>query len=381
MKLKEAVERVNAQSTEAKSVLSEQGTRVHGRDHNDPAYLKQLAWVNDLIEDVSHGKRLHVLKEAMTTDDFPVLFGDTIDRTLLAKYQAWLPNWRAWCRVGDVKDFRVAKRYAVSGGQDILDQVDERGPYNERHIDEDAALSIHVDKYGGTFGLSWEAFLNDDLGALKDLPDRLSTGARRTESLLVTNLYVDTNGPHASLYTGGNNNCIPGNPALSVSGLAAGIQCFADMVDADGHPILIDGYTLVVPPALEVTANNIANALQIEMEDTGGSATQKLIAKNWLAGRYTVEVDPYIGYVAAAHQTTMWFLFAKPVGNRAALEVAYLAGESVPALFMKAGDQVRVGGGGSAFGDFESDTVWYKCRHVIGGAQLDPRLTVASTGA
>ena len=39
-------------------------------------------------------KRMHEarLEEAITTSDFPYLFGQVIDRQLLANYKAWIPD-------------------------------------------------------------------------------------------------------------------------------------------------------------------------------------------------------------------------------------------------------------------------------------------------
>jgi hypothetical protein len=196
---------------------------------------------------------------------------------------------------------------------------------------------------------------------------------------LVAELYVGTAGPNGTLYSGGHGNVISGNPKLTPSGIKTGLLTFAGQKDEDGHPILIEGYTLVVGPSLETDALAIVNATSFEQTAVGGEEDVKLITGNWVRDKVKVEVDPYIDFVADTNAATSWWLFAKEIGGRAALEVDYLAGEEQPALFMKALDQVRLGGGGAS-GDFATDTTWYKCRHVIGGVAVDPILTAASNG-
>src|SRR3989304_10632518 len=60
-----------------------------------PTYTQDLAEAVKLIGDVFQGRRpMHYLKEALSTSDFPLLFGDTIDRMMVAKFQAIIPEWR-----------------------------------------------------------------------------------------------------------------------------------------------------------------------------------------------------------------------------------------------------------------------------------------------
>jgi hypothetical protein len=64
------------------------------------------------------------------------------------------------------------------------------------------------------------------------------------------------------------------------------------------------------------------------------------------------------------------------------MEVGFLIGHETPELFQKTPNAVRVGGGpvDPTDGDFETDSVEWKLRHVYGGTLMDPKSGVASKG-
>src|SRR3990172_3325572 len=114
--------------------------------------------------------------------------------------------------------------------------------------------------------------MNDDLSQMQTIPQRLGRGGARTVSRLVTGLYVASSGPHASLYTSGNANIVTSNPVFSIAGLQTAMQVLAAQVDAGGDPIFIEAVELVVPPSLEISAQNVLNALTIDMTNAGGAS-------------------------------------------------------------------------------------------------------------
>jgi len=154
---------------------------------------------------------------------------------------------------------------------------------------------------------------------------------------------------------------------------------------------MIEAVQLVVPPALEITALNILNAVQLELNVLGGNITglansggqeARLIIQNWMKNRLSLSVNPYIPVVATTNGDTSWFLFASPSVGRPALEVTFLRGYEQPGLYMKTPNTQRVSGGVvPELGDFDDGAIMYKGMHVIGGTRLDPKATVASNGS
>jgi hypothetical protein len=327
---------------------------------------------------------MHTLQEAMTTSDFPYLFGDVLDRQVLASYREAPSTWQNYCKRGRVRDFRTVKRFGVYGADQVLSAViGQKGEYPYEEINEDTPYSYAVNKYGRKIRFAWETMINDDLDALKDQPERLGRAARRSEEKFATQLFVDASGPHASFYTSGNANIVTGNPVLSVAGLQTAMEKLSAQTDQNGEPILIDTIELVYPPVLEVTVQNILNAITIEATEKGGTAARKLTLQNWMKTTFRPNKNAYIPIVAStANGSTSWFLFANPDNGRPALEVGFLIGHEEPEIFMKTPNQTRVGGGADAMdGDFETDAIEHKVRHVFGGTRMDPKMTVGSNGS
>jgi hypothetical protein len=383
MQLLDLIETYNAQDATAERLYAREGRRVRG-GRNTPQYKQSLLEAARLYEGVLTGRiRSDRLQEAMTTSDFPYLFGDIIDRQMLASYQHMPVMWQSIAKRGRVRDFRTVDRFAVNGGEAVLSEVKETAEYPAASV-SDARYQYQVKKYGKRLPFSWESFINDDLDALRDMPQRLANSARFSEERFVTDLFAGTTGPDGTFFASGNNNIVTSNPTLSVAGLTTAFTVLAAQVDTDGNPIYLGNVILVVPPALKITANNILNATEILAADGGGDGTgnNQLRVANWLKNDVSVVVDPWLPIVSTTNGNTSWYLFADPNVGRPAMEIGFLSGHETPELFMKSPNASRVGGGtvDPMDGDFDTDSIDTKVRHVFGGVLLDPKSAVASNG-
>lgn len=321
--------------------------------------------------------------EAQTMSDFPLLTGDILDRMMLARYREFPSPWRQFAQVNtNLRDFRTVRRLAVDGLEGQWSAVPEQAEITFGEMSE-TGYTYAPSKYAKGAKISFEALMNDDLGAFETIPDRLGRGGARTVNRFATSLYVDASGPHASLYSGGNGNQISGNPALNIQNLATAWGQLRGMTDADGEPIMVEAAVLVVPPALEVIARNILNATQVNLTADGGTSGREMEVRNWIGSSLALAVDPYIPIVAAsANGNTSWFLFAQPSVGRPALEVGFIRGYQEPQLFQKLANTRRVGGDiDQMAGDFLSMSHEYKGVLAFGGTRLDPKATVASNGS
>ena len=285
-------------------------------------------------------------------------------------------------------------------------------------------------KFGRLMDFSWETIVNDDLDALKDTPALFGRAARRTEEKRVAELFMGSGGPNSTFFSTANKNVLTAavlpnlltqygladNPHFSVTALQAAMNVMANQVDLDGEPISIEAWCLVFPPSLDIPVKNVLHATEIWANDQGGttglggvtagsnqSATslQRLITMNWAKDTVVPAKNYYAPIVNTTNGNSAWFLFAQPSQGRPALQQSFLQGHEGPELFMKQPNQVGIGegrmgpgapgagmgssaGGSSSSnpmdGDFDTDSIIYKVRHVLGGTLLDPIMAVASTG-
>jgi len=349
-------------------------------------YERKLKETVDLLSNARNlppHKHEYLLREALTTSDFPLLFGDVLDRQVLAAYKAVDPVWKAFVRMGTVPRIYPqvgGYRYGITGGDQHLEEVAEKGEYLASERDE-ARYACYVKKYGRQFDISWEAMINDDLNALKDTPERFARAAIRTEHRLVTNTYVadalaDTNHAAGNLYDSALVDAINlGALPLTINNLENTVEAMAAFTDVNGEPIMNRAKYLVVGPGLEFTARQILTSAT-KMWTTVAAATVPYPTANVIS-QYGLQliIDPYIP-IFAPNAVLSWFLFADP-SDIAAMECDFLAGHERPEICMKASDKVTIGGGaiGPMSGDFVTDNVFYRVRDVFGCNKLEWRAT------
>jgi hypothetical protein len=359
--------------------------------------MNSLVEATRLVAAVYDGrKHIRLLQEAMSTSDFPVLFADIIHRSALAAYTEWPVSWPSVAKKILVRDFRDNKLFLpLLGGDARLTSVPEGTNYKEAALTEQQPITYHVGKYGRKLSFTFEAMINDDLDVLKDMPVRLARAARRTEEREITDMYAMTTGPHTSLYTTAARNIVvtgngaaTNNPPLSVAGLQDAFTVLGNQVDESGEPIMVEMVTLVVPPALEVTARNILSATELRIDSVPPGSTadvnQQAITANWMRNRVQLQVNPYLPIVTttAGVKHTAWYLFGNPTVGRPALLAAFLRGYDQPQILIKAANGQTPNGGlvDPMNGDFETDSIQYRVRHIMAAARIDGRGTVASFG-
>ncbi|MEU5157307.1 Mu-like prophage major head subunit gpT family protein [Glycomyces sp. NPDC021274] len=358
-------------------------TQRRPRASANPRYQKAFMEVFNLYRQVLKGDSYAALsfKENMTRSDFSFLFGDIIDRQLLAQYAQMPVQWTSLARAGRVRDFRRVKRFTLDGGESVLAEVPEQSEYPAASL-ADGFYEYQVRKFGRRIPLSWETLVNDDLDAFASIPERLGNAARRSEERFATALYATATGPASPFFGAPNGNLT--DAQLTVSGLQEAMTIFGEQLDADGNPIFVSAATLVVPPALEVKALNILNAIEILAADGGGNGVEndQLRVSNWMRNKVSLIVNPWLPTIDLATGSTAWYLFANPNSGRPAMEIGRLIGHEAPQLFQKSPNATRVGGGliDATDGDFDSDSVEWKVRHILGGTLMDPKSAVASTG-
>lgn len=346
---------------------------------DNTALLKGVAEMNRLVEAAQSGSAWGraALQEAMTTADFPNLFGYALSRDLQALYSEHAAPWQQASRRVDLPDFRNREWYP----HDTIDQVltadsDDGAPAAQnRNKTDPTATTWAVEVYQATTELTFRTLRNDDLGFFRTIPQEFARAARRTELKTFTTTHWNSTGPTGLTQ-------ITGNPALTVANLKTAMSQMLKSVDANGEPILIDAPILEVGPALAVTAREIINATVLEIN--GGTTTTGISqTANWVNDFISnVIVNPYIPVVASSSNAdTSWCLLANSGNGPAAFEHGWLTGMVGPQIFMKAPNMQRVGGSiDSALGDFHTLSTEYKVMDIFGVKLVDSKLGFMSNG-
>ncbi len=359
------------------------------------------------------GGRMLGLRETMSRTDYQALYVDVLDRLYYGFYNGFPVVNKSLVRMHDLRDFRLVSRYLLDGMVTPLTGVDPAAPPQQRALvgpspqdgayptTNTAPIQYQPKLYHAMASVNWAAFVNDDLGIFQDRAKRLALAANRGISKFITGLYTATTGPSTALYsTGANsyNNIIniangasSNNPPLSAQGIMDALKVLARQRDSGGDPILITGRArLWYGPRYVAVAETLMNSTKITVANEGGSTnaqgfpTQWLEANNWLIRNMDLVMDPYIPIVCTTSgtQDTMWGITIDPDSvERPSIEVGFLQGFKEPQMFQKVGNTQRMGGAvDPMLGDFNTMDSDIKVCTVFGGAVIDGRTSVASTG-
>jgi len=345
----------------------------------------------DLIDNKA-GLRPHrheyALKEAITTTAFPTLFGVIIDRELNARYKDVPQTWSAYTKVGTVSNFNQHTRDRMNGGTDPLPRVDEKGEYLVMP-QSTTQYTRQVYKRGRQFDISWEALVNDGMGAFDDIPQVMGRSAANTEAWEVAGLIASATGPNALTFgapivdVDGVNVTNLGTLPLTLANFQTVCALMSAQTDRHGMPMRIRPKHLVVDVALEDTAWAILTSMQVQYTESAGGGAVPWGVNNPIPRKgIQLHVNDWLSYIdTSGNVGTTWYVFGD-TGQGYAIGFDRLKGHEGPEICMKASNKAQVGGGLiSAFdGDFETDNVLYRVRVCQGGNRLDPRFAYAQTG-
>jgi hypothetical protein len=175
------------------------------------------------------------------------------------------------------------------------------------------------------FAVTRQDIINDDLGALTALPQRIGRGAALKLNKVFWGAFLDNSAfftaPNGSLKTGA-------GTALGIDSLTQAEQAFLDQTDPDGQPLGIAPSILLVPTALNARAAALMNST--EMRDT--TASTKFPTVNPHAGKFTSVYSAYLSNATlTGNSSTAWYLLADPM-TLATIEVAFLNGVETPTV-------------------------------------------------
>ena len=292
--------------------------------------------------------------ETMTVAHFDAYFTDALSRAFYTDYQYKVGQWRDYTYADVVPDFRDVKRLRMT----------EPGTLYKRREKQEAAatyvadsyIEYGVEPYARQFDVSWQAIVNDDLGKIRETPQRMASAAARWLDGWVSALY-DNATTQATL--AGLGAPWAGTGRLTAANLAIGINAMMQRTDVNGNQMNIRNIWLVVPPILEMQARVLLNSVLLP----GTPNNDSNVLPGFIRG---YRIDPYI---ATAAPNVPWYLFADP-GEIQAVTVARLQGMPAPVVVMKRSNiQQVIGSAPAAFlmGSFETGDIEYLVQDVIGG--------------
>jgi hypothetical protein len=252
-----------------------------------------------------------ILAAAWATHSISGILSATVNKFLLAGFNGVESSWRSISSVRSVNDFKALTSYRLNGGMKF-EKVAPGGELKNAAV-SDESRTISAETYGIMTSVTRNDLINDDLGALTAVPQRIGRGG----ALKLNDVFWASFQDDSTFFTTGRGNKKTTAGALSLSNLKAIATLFRKLKDPDGNPVAVEPRVLLVPSDIELSAAEIMGSALL----VGGSSAGPNV--NVLAGRYQVVSTSYLS------SAEDYYLLASPA-DMPVMEVAFLNGVQSP---------------------------------------------------
>ena len=257
-----------------------------------------------------------IVREALTgTGAFPGILSNVAHKSMAQAYQTAPTTYQLWTAHGSNSDFKDAVRYRLSEA-DTLEKLNESGEFKASGVTESMAKTS-VATYGRMFSITRQAIINDDMGALQQLPAIYGAAARRMINKMVYKLLKANPTIEGDPLFSNNHNTLH-VVDISIEGLAKMKAAMAKQKNIAGLEYLnIQPAFLICPVELEVQAAQLISSV---VDPTKANATP-----NPFANKMTVISEPELEDAKA-------FYLAAAAGVAPTIEVTSLNGNLTPTM-------------------------------------------------
>ena len=200
------------------------------------------------------------------TAAFPAILDNTIKKSIVQLYNAVPTTFQAWTTKGSLKDFKATAdhEYVIGGMGDFL-LVPENGEIKPDKPRTELLPNRKLDTYGRTFSMTRQAFINDDIGFLTEVPGLYAAAAKKTIDKQVYSLLYN-NGvifDGVSLFHKNHGNLIAKGGRPSQATIQAIILQMQHQKDQFGDAIYVTPQHIIVPVGYEFDLAVILHSAQV----------------------------------------------------------------------------------------------------------------------
>lgn len=260
------------------------------------------------------------------TAAFPAILDDTIRKSIVYLYNHVPTTFQAFTTTGSLKDFKQTAdhEYVIGGVGDFL-LVPENGEIKPDKPRTEKLPQRKLDTYGKSFSMTRQAFINDDIGFLTEVPGLYATAAKKTIDKQVYKLLF-SNGTifdGKKLFCAEHKNHITTGSKPTQASIQAIILQMQQQTDQFGDAIYITPRTILLPVGYEFDMAVILRSAQVV-----GSSNNDI---NPLYNYPLQVVQSPVLNALAGKGACPWFMFASGDSARG-IQVDYLNGQETPTV-------------------------------------------------
>ena len=264
-----------------------------------------------------------ILVAAFATHSISNILAATYGKFLLAGFNAVESTWQAISTVRPLNDFKAVTGVRLDGGFEF-EEVGSDGKLKSADAGE-GTRTLQAKTYGRMSTITRQDIINDDLGALTQVPNRLGRGAKTRFNKVFWTAFQDSNDTY---YRGAS--AAAGN-ALAIGSLETAYTNYSQLTDPDGNPLGANPAILLVPKSLGIAARKLNQSANMIVSSLGSTSSRVVEPQaNVMAGLLDPVESSYLTN-AATGTNSVWWLVADP-GDLPAMEVGFLNGQQQPTV-------------------------------------------------
>lgn len=258
------------------------------------------------------------------TAAFPAILDNTIQKKIVQVYNSVPTTFQAWTTKGSLSDFKETKdhEYLIGGAGDFL-KVPENGELKHDTPSSELLPTRKLDTYGRQFSMTRQAFINDDIGFISEVPGLYAARAKKTIDKAVYTLLYQNKAIYdgVNLFHANHKNLIGTGAKPSQATIQEIILQMQKQTDPFGEAIYVTPRFIVLPVGYEFDIAVILHSAQV----TGSSNNDINPLYNY---PITPVQSPVLNALAGAN-TCPWFMVSDPASARG-IQVDYLNGQETP---------------------------------------------------
>lgn len=264
------------------------------------------------------------------TAAFPAILDNAIKKNIVHAYNHVPTTFQLWTSKGSVTDFKPTKdhSYLAGGAGDFL-LVGENGELKGSTPKTDLVPQRKVDTYGRQFSMSRQAFINDDVGFMTELPSLYARSAKRTINKQVYQILVDNPAifDGVALFDTAHGNLVESGAAPDVENMQKMMLMLLSQKDPFGDSIMVQPKYVVVPVGYGFLMSQLLNTAVIDVEGIGSHTANALYQY-----RNQLQVVEEGTINALSSENPMPWFMVGDTSYAKSIQVDYLNGQETPTI-------------------------------------------------
>ena len=236
-----------------------------------------------------------------------------------------------WTSRGSVTDFKPTRDHSyLIGGAGEFKLVGENGELKADAPKSELLPQRKIDTYGRQFSMTRQAFINDDIGFITEVPGLYAASAKRTINKQVYTILVKNPAifDGVALFDDAHNNDAKTGAAPSIDTLQKMMLKLLRQKDPFGEAIMVQPKYIIVPVGYGFLLSQLLETQVLDVEGIGNHTVNALYNYR---NQLTVIEEGVLNALAGAGQPVPWFMVGDP-SHAKSLQVDYLNGQEAPTI-------------------------------------------------